>query len=457
MNYYITKTPKTLEFAEKHLTYDNPNYQKAIKLGIPQARYIPKHIRLYKIYGNYISIPFGTYNYLKSKYGENNSFKAPNVKYEGNINLYDYQRVAVDYMANTTNCLLISSTGSGKTQMGIALIQKLGLRTLWITHTQDLLDQSKSRFLAHFKNEVGEIAEGKVNIQNITFALIQTLSKIDLDLYRDMFDCIIIDEVQHCSTNINNTTMYEKVLSHLDASYRYGLTATLHRADGLEGVIRDLISYNEYRVNEKDIKKLKASYKVIKYNEKPEKEVIGYNEYTCTEIKAYPYLDSDGTINYTKLINYLCNNEKRTQMLVDLVNKNKDRNIAILTLRKSHCKRLNDLIDNSYYLDSNSPRNTRKRDLEVFRETRNKVFIATYQLAKEGLDIPNLDMLILATPVKDETILIQSIGRIERYQESKKTPIVYDIVDSEIGYCENLFKKNRKKILQKYNYVIEYL
>ena len=39
---------------------------------------------------------------------------------------------------------------------------------------------------------------------------------------------------------------------------------------------------------------------------------------------------------------------------------------------------------------------------------------ATYQLAKEGLDIPTLDNLFMATPQKNETVVTQSAGRVAR-------------------------------------------
>ena len=66
--------------------------------------------------------------------------------------------------------------------------------------------------------------------------------------------------------------------------------------------------------------------------------------------------------------------------------------------------------------------------------------LATYQLAKEGLDVPCLDRLLLATPVKDYAIVVQSVGRIARVCEGKGTPVVYDYVD-DIGFLEGMWKK----------------
>jgi superfamily II DNA or RNA helicase len=76
-----------------------------------------------------------------------------------------------------------------------------------------------------------------------------------------------------------------------------------------------------------------------------------------------------------------------------------------------------------------------------------RVIYATYALAKEGLDLPNLTRLILATPQKDFAIVKQSVGRIERNITGKAQPVVYDLVDDNITFCIGMFKK-RKKILK---------
>ena len=85
--------------------------------------------------------------------------------------------------------------------------------------------------------------------------------------------------------------------------------------------------------------------------------------------------------------------------------------------------------------------------LHQMREGKKKVLIATYTLAKEGLDIPILDRLHLATPNKNRAVIKQSAGRIERSVDGKDTPVIYDYVDVNINYCLGMYKK-RKSILK---------
>ena len=72
-----------------------------------------------------------------------------------------------------------------------------------------------------------QIADG------ITFATVQTLSKADLNALRYEWDMVVVDECHRCSGTVNKATMFSKVLNNLACRYKYGLSATLHRADGL--------------------------------------------------------------------------------------------------------------------------------------------------------------------------------------------------------------------------------
>ncbi len=77
-------------------------------------------------------------------------------------------------------------------------------------------------------------------------------------------------------------------------------------------------------------------------------------------------------------------------------------------------------------------------------------------LAKEGLDIPSLDTLFLATPTGSAITVQQAVGRIVREYEGKKQPIVLDFVDSQIGICNGLYAK-RKKVYNRLKYPIKWV
>ena len=86
---------------------------------------------------------------------------------------------------------------------------------------------------------------------------------------------------------------------------------------------------------------------------------------------------------------------------------------------------------------------------------------ATLQLAREGLDIRPLNRLFLIAPTKNKGVLIQAVGRIERKDTNKQTPIVYDFVDKDIYYekafksRKTIYKKNGNKILNIFDTTID--
>ena len=68
------------------------------------------------------------------------------------------------------------------------------------------------------------------------------------------------------------------------------------------------------------------------------------------------------------------------------------------------------------------------------------------------MDIKPLNRLFLIAPTKNKAVLIQAVGRIERKDNEKDTPIVYDFVDADI-YYQKAFKQ-RKTIYKKNGNII---
>ena len=64
-------------------------------------------------------------------------------------------------------------------------------------------------------------------------------------------------------------------------------------------------------------------------------------------------------------------------------------------------------------------------------------------IAGAGLDIKCLDRLYWVSVQKDRGIVTQAVGRIRRTDTDKQTPIVYDFVDQNIGYCVTAFKRRK--------------
>ena len=235
-------TNDMIKWCRSNLIIDNPDYFKKERMGKWTGN-TPKNIFLFETVGTDLYLPFGCLQDLWRQYGRTCSFQPvfraiERINYHSSINLYSYQERAAEAIFRAKNGVVVMPCGSGKTQTALEAVSRIGGRTLWLTHTQDLMNQSMNRAKSCLEIDsktFGTITGGKVNIgTSMTFATVQTMSKIDLRQYRDAFDVVIVDECHHTIGSPTRVMQFYKVLSSLTARYKIGLTATPKRADGLE-------------------------------------------------------------------------------------------------------------------------------------------------------------------------------------------------------------------------------
>ena len=433
-------TADLLGWCKKNMVLANPDYAKKVRMHLWLGN-TPQKLYLMQWDGDTLVLPYGCLNTVLSM-GECeviNDLPVPKeVDFGCSVPLYDYQEAAKEAMLKAYYGILQSPAGSGKTQVGIALAAALGRKTLWLTHTRDLLSQSKNRAEQYMSPSLtGTITEGRVQIgKAITFATVQTMCNLDLGRYRDVWDCIIVDECHRVAGTPTSVTQFSKVLNSLAARHKYGLSATVHRADGMIAATYALLGQIAYQVPDAAV-----SEKVMTVSVLPRPTHQGL---------SWKFLDTDGTIIYAKLVNFLADRYDRNELIAADLVENRNHYNLILSDRLSHLEYLmkhlpHDLRDQAVMVDgkmtSKKAKAMREQAIEDMRQGRKRYLFATYSLAKEGLDIPRLDRLYLATPQKDYAVITQSIGRIARTFEGKAEPVVYDYVDEGIQYLVRSYKK----------------
>lgn len=433
-------TADLLDWCKKNMVLANPDYAKKVRMHLWLGN-TPQKLYLMQWDGDTLVLPYGCLNTVLSM-GECeviNDLPVPKeVDFGCSVPLYDYQEAAKEAMLKAYYGILQSPAGSGKTQVGIALAAALGRKTLWLTHTRDLLSQSKNRAEQYMSPSLtGTITEGRVQIgKAITFATVQTMCNLDLGRYRDVWDCIIVDECHRVAGTPTSVTQFSKVLNSLAARHKYGLSATVHRADGMIAATYALLGQIAYQVPDAAV-----AEKVMTVSVLPRPTHQGLSR---------EFLDTDGTIIYAKLVNFLADRYDRNELIAADLVENRDHYNLILSDRLSHLEYLmkhlpHDLRDQAVMVDgkmtSKKAKAMREQAIEDMRQGRKRYLFATYSLAKEGLDIPRLDRLYLATPQKDYAVITQSIGRIARTFKGKAEPVVYDYVDEGIQYLVRSYKK----------------
>ena len=429
-----------MKWCRQNLKLKNPEYSKKQRMHFWVGN-TPEYLYLYETHGDKLVLPFGVLRHIMPPI-HSDGIKAvfpvaESIDYGCKIPLYDYQEKAVEAVYWKQYGILQSPAGSGKTQMGIALIAKLGKRALWVTHTADLLRQSKERAKQYMGEALlGTITEGKVNIgRGITFATVQTMCNLDLTQYKDVWDVIIVDECHRVTGTPTAVSQFSKVLNSLAARHKYGLSATVHRSDGLIQATFALLGDVVYTVPTEAV-----ADKIMKVGINPVPTGIGLSR-AC--------LNTDGTLNYTKLIGYLAESDERNLHIIECVVENRENPSLILSDRLGHLETLmsmlpadmrEDAVMVSGKMTTKRGKAEREQAIEDMRSGAKKYLFATYSLAKEGLDVPRLERLYMVTPQKDYAVITQAIGRIARTSKGKADPVVYDFVD-DIQYLVKAYKK----------------
>lgn len=434
------------EWIKENLTLENPQFYKLEKMGKYTGN-TPQEIKLYQAVNNGVKIPFGCIADLWKLHPVLadwviNINPIQKINYNSKINLYDYQERAVQAAVRKKNGILIMPCGGGKTQSGLEIIARVGGKALWLTHTQDLLNQSKKRAesVLQIDGSFGTITEGKSEIgTHITFATVQTLSRMNLSQYQNEFDIIVVDECQHAAAGAETVTQFYKVLSGLTARYKIGLTATPKRADGLEKSMFAILGDVIHEVSREEVaeKTCKVVIKTVETNYMP----------NMTDI-----LTDDGIINYAALIDDLINDEDRFKKVLEVI-ENLDGSAIVLANRVLYLQKLNKAYSGKSVCLSGmgytqKAKSERKAALENLKNGDLPIIFSTYALAAEGLDCPTLKYIVFATPEKNPTLIEQSVGRVMRKAPNKKYGIVIDFVDEFFMYKKwhNLRKSVYKKL-----------
>ena len=437
-------SPELIQWCKDELRMPNPDYYKKQALGKWTGN-TPEYFDLWEQVGKEIHLPFGCASTVFERFKSDMRFRGfysplRRIDYRSSINLYHYQEAAVKVAECLKNGIIVMPCGAGKTQTALEIIARVGGRALWLTHTQDLLNQSLNRaksVLGVYRESYGSITGGKVNIgTGITFATVQTMARLDLAQYSDVWDIIIVDECHKAVGSPTRVMQFYKVLSNLSARYKIGLTATPKRADGLTKSMFALLGNVIHEVSREAVAETTCPVKV-----------------DCVETGYTPNIDvvlaGDGTLNYAALVDDMTHDLRRFEAVLTslqglkktIVLGNRVEYLSLM-MAEYNARQYGKAICLSALGNSKAAKMERKTALTALNNGEIDCIFATYQLAKEGLDVPDLRYVVFATPEKDETTVMQAAGRVGRKCEGKEFGVVVDFID-DFGMFRGWAKKRK--------------
>ncbi|MEU6814829.1 DUF3427 domain-containing protein [Streptomyces sp. NPDC046860] len=324
--------------------------------------------------------------------------------------------------------LLVAATGTGKTVM--AALDYRGLRQkfegrqprlLFVAHRKEILRQSLRTYREVLDDgSFGELLHGGQEPRewNHVFASVQSLNVQRLEqLAPDHFDIIVIDEFHHATAST-----YRRVIDHFAPKELLGLTATPERMDGrnvqdefFEGRIAAEMRLWEALEND-----LLCPFHYF--------GVPDGTDLTNLNWQKGSYTDQDLDKVYT-------GNHARARIVVkqiqDKVSNPGSMRALGFCVTKAHAHFMADFFRAAGFqavaLDSDSSSDARAQALTDLRDGKLQV-IFSVDLFNEGLDIPDVDTLLLLRPTNSATIFLQQLGRGLRRTESKPVLTVLDFI-----------------------------
>ena len=301
-------------------------------------------------------------------------------------------------------------TVTHNTTVALALSAHLKVRTLIVVHKEFLANQWRDRIQEFCPGaSIGRIQQGILDTdKDFVIAMIQTLCSRGEDMIPpktfDQFGLLIVDEAHHIGASAFSQAMFR-----FCPKYTLGLTATPDRKDGLTRILYWFLGPEFFRVQRTNQTTTKVE---------------------CVQFKSQIFKESPpvsrfGKLNMAEMINIVTEIPERNKVICSLVREalKGTRRVLILTDRRAHChyfhQEFGTELSGLYYGGLG--------EADLAESSKKRVVIGTFSMAQEGLDIPVLDTVVLASPKSD---IVQAIGRIMRETPGKQnTPLIYDIVD----------------------------
>ncbi|MCB2300280.1 DEAD/DEAH box helicase family protein [Clostridium tagluense] len=343
------------------------------------------------------------------------------------IPLYEPRGAQIEALYELRKCreegldkgLVVAATGIGKTYL--AAFDSLGFhKVLFVAHREEILNQAEISFKNIRPNIKTGFFSGKNKQSNcdVVFATVQTLGQKQYlcseYFKKDEFDYIIIDEFHHAAAG-----NYANIIEYFTPKFLLGLTATPERLDNkdvfalcdynivyevrLKGAIDKgwLVPFRYYGVFD-DTDYTKISSRNGKYDGEELETALMINKRADLILKHYKKYNSKRALGF-------CSSRRHAEYMSKYFNENGIKACTVVSgAQTEFSMQRREAVDK-----------LKKGELNI---------IFSVDMFNEGLDIPEIDMILLLRPTESPTIFLQQLGRGLRKYKDKKYVNILDFI-----------------------------
>lgn len=316
--------------------------------------------------------------------------------------------------------LVVAATGIGKTYLA-AFDSAKYQRILFVAHREEIIKQAAQSFKnVRNSDDIGFFYANQKDTNNsFIFALVQTLGKDEYlnEKYfaKDYFDYIVVDEFHHAVSN-----NYNKIINYFTPKFLLGLTATPERLDSkdvfalcdynmvYEVRLKDainkgwLVPFKYYGIYDETVNYEDIDYKYGKYDDKQLEEALMLNKRGELILNHYQKYNSQRAMGF-------CSSRHHAEYMAKVFNENKVSAAAVYSGERGEY--------------------SEERDIALAKLTSGELkVIFSVDMFNEGLDVPQIDMVMFLRPTQSPTIFLQQLGRGLRKAKDKKCLNVLDFI-----------------------------
>lgn len=341
------------------------------------------------------------------------------------LELKQHQREALDALQamrdrHETIALLYHATGTGKTVTAVMDAKRCGGRTLFLAHTQELVNQAADTFRILWPEvTVGRYMEAiKEPDAHVVCGSVQSVALHLEDFREDAFSYLIVDEVHHAAADT-----YQKILAYFHPAFTLGLTATPERTDDNLAIL-DIFKNTAHKLDIQtavEIGEL-VPIRCIRIHTNIDLTRVRFNsvQYNIRDLESKIYVPERNRLIVDTWLQYV-----------------RDKRTVVFCASVRHAEQIAELFRQagvSAAAVSGGMKPAERREFQDRFVRREILVLCACDLLNEGWDCPEIEVLFMARPTMSRVLYTQQLGRGMRLFPGKESLMVFDFVDNASQY-----------------------